>query len=194
MRRWEFFIFLFVLMGVSSAIIYWLGDDSPLSRTELAAHDPDFYMEDFTTLTMNQDGTPKNRLKALYMAHYPLEDTSELIKPTLEIFRETTPPVIVTSDKAWVTSDNQVILMRGNVNLLKFDQEGNQTLKVITTDVRVLVDEEYAETDQHATLIGTSSVTNAEGLRAYLQDDRLELLNNVQTQIDKGEQTLPILN
>lgn len=194
MRRWEFLIFLLILMGISSAVIYWLGDDNPLSRSELAAHDPDFYMEDFTTLTMNQDGTPKNRLNALYMAHYPLEDTSELIQPKLEIFRKSSPPVIVTADKAWVTSDNQVILMRGNVNLLKFDQEGNQTLKVITTDVRVLVDEEYAETDQHATLIGTSSVTNAEGLRAYLQDDRLELLNNVQTQIDKGQNTLPVLN
>lgn len=194
MRRWEFLIFLVLLVSISYALIYWLDEDSGFSRSELAAHDPDFYMEDFNTLTMNPDGSPKNRLHALYMAHYPLEDTTELIQPKLEIFRELTPPVVVTAEKAWVTSDNQVILMRGNVNLFKYDQEGNQTLKVITTDVRVLVDEEYAETDQAATLIGRSSVTNSEGLRAYLQEDRLEFLNDVHTQIDKGPTTLPVLN
>ena len=183
--RWKLALLLIVAAGFS----YWVlekltGDD--LTTINKLAHYPDYYMENFTTLTMNQDGNPKNRLHAVYMAHYPDDDTSELHEPELEIFRQDRQPIIVTADKGWVTSNNEVILLTGNVYLHQNDEFGNLKVELITEDVRVLVDQKYAETDQPATLISGRTVVNSIGMRAYLQEQRLEFLSNVRTTIESS--------
>jgi lipopolysaccharide export system protein LptC len=178
---------LALILIIAAGFSYWAleklsGDD--LTTLSKLAHYPDYYMENFTTLTMNQDGTPKNRLNAVYMAHYPDDNTTELHKPEYEIFRQDKPPIIVSADKGWVTSDNDVVLLKGNVYLHQNDDFGELKLELITEDARILVDQNYAETDKPATLIGKRSVINSIGMRAYLQEERMEFLSNVQTTIE----------
>ncbi len=165
---------------LGTLIFSWISDDPDLFGRGQAGHFPDYYMEHFSTLTMEQDGRPKNRLIAEYMAHYPDDDTIELINPRLEIYKEAKPPMIITSDKGWVTSNNKVILLTGDVDLWQDDDAGLRELEVITSDVRVLLDQDYAETDSHATIKKQNSVVDADGVRAYFKQNRLELLNNVQ--------------
>jgi len=181
--RWKLIIILVVVAGFSYWALEKLTEDDATKLNKLA-HYPDYYMENFTTLTMNQDGTPKNRLNAVYMAHYPDDNTSELHKPELEIFRIDRPPIMVTADNGWVTSNNDVILLSGNVYLHQNDEFGNLKVELIAEDARVLVDQKYAETDKAATLITKRSVTNSIGMRAYLQEQRMEFLSNVQTTIE----------
>ena len=184
--RWKITLILIVVAGLS----YWLlgkligGDDQTLTKL---AHYPDYYMENFNTLKMNVNGAPKNHLSASYMAHYPDDNTTELDYPVLEIFRENKLPINVSADKGWVTSSNEVILLIGNVRLYQVDNFGEISFELITKDARVLVDKEYAETDKHATLISKNSITNSEGIRIYLQEQRMEFLNNVQTTIEKNQ-------
>lgn len=178
---------LAIVLIAGALFSYWILEqltEDDVSRLNELAHYPDYYMENFTTLTMNQDGTPKNRLNASYMAHYPDDNTTELHDPELEIFQENKPPIIVNSDKGWVTSNNEVILLSGNVYLHQDDEFGERKIELITEDARVLVDQEYAETKKPATLISGRAVTKSIGLRAYLQEQRLEFLNDVHTTIE----------
>ncbi len=140
-------------------------------------------MENFNTLTMNQDGSPKNKLTAEYMAHYPDDDTMELINPRLLLYRIGKQPVLVSADKGWVTQDNEVILLTGEVRLREDNADGGRRFEIITSDVRILVSQEYAETDKPAELIGDRTNITATGVRAYLKENRLELLKNVHTTI-----------
>ncbi len=184
--RWKLTIILAIIAGFS----YWTLDkltDDDVTKLSKLAHYPDYYMENFTTLTMNQDGTPKNRLNAEYMAHYPDDNTSELHEPELEIYRQDKQPIYVESDMGWVTSNNDVILLSGNVYLHQNDNNGELKLELITEDARVLVDQKYAETDKAATLISKKSTTTSIGMRAYLQEQRMEFLNNVHTTIESSE-------
>jgi lipopolysaccharide export system protein LptC len=183
--RWKLALILVIIAGFSYWALDKLSEDGATKLSKLA-HYPDYYMENFTTLTMNQDGTPKNRLNAVYMAHYPDDNTSELHEPELEIFRQDKPPIIVQSEKGWVTSNNDVILLSGNVYLYQNDDNGVLKLELITEDARVLVDQKYAETDKAATLISKKSTTTSIGMRAYLQEQRMEFLNNVQTTIESS--------
>jgi len=180
--RWKLIVVLIVVAGFSYWALEKLTEDD-VSKLSKLAHYPDYYMENFTTLTMHQDGTPKNRLNAVYMAHYPDDNTSELHQPELEIFRVDRPPVFVSADNGWVTSNNDVILLSGNVYLHQNDELGDLKVELIAEDARVLVDQKYAETDNAATLITKRSVTNSIGMRAYLQEQRMEFLSNVQTTI-----------
>lgn len=187
--RWKLALILVIFAGVTYWTLDRLTGDNITELSKLA-HYPDYYMEYFTTLTMNQDGTPKNRLNASYMAHYPDDNTSELHEPKLEIFRKEKQPINVRSDTGWVTSNNDVILLDGNVYLHQYDDDGSTLkLELLAEDARVLVDEKYAETDNATTLISKKSTTTSIGMRAYLQEQRLEFLSNVKTTIESSEST-----
>ncbi|MDX1518593.1 MAG: LPS export ABC transporter periplasmic protein LptC [Gammaproteobacteria bacterium] len=178
-----------VLLGaalLSATAVNWLGNNPGLFSGQ-PGHYPDYYMENFSTLTMEQDGRPKNRLNAEYMAHYPDDDTIELTRPRLEIFRQGEMPIIITSDKGWVTSDNKVILLSGKVDLWQDDHEGERQLEVNTSEVRVLLDQDYAETDRHATIRKLNTIVDADGVRAYFKQNRLELLDNVRGKIEPNK-------
>ena len=180
--RWKVF-FALSLLALGSAWLLNRITDTESIEISVLRHDPDTYMHDLITLTMNQDGTPKNKLYADYMAHYPDDNTTELINPKLEIFRLGKPPTIITAEKGWVTEDNEVILLSGNTRLLQLDNEGNRELEIITSDVRVLMDQEYAETDKQATIFAKKTTIKSTGINAYFGEDRLELLHNVYTKI-----------
>jgi len=168
-------------IGSAWLLNYLAGKKS--TTTNALSHEPDYYMENFTTITMEEDGTAKNKLRAEYMAHYPDDNTTELLKPMLEVFRKDKLPIMIIADKGWVTADNEVILLSGNVKLWQDDEAGERKLEIITSDVKILMDQEYAETDKPATMTGKRMIVNSTGVRAYFKENRLELLHNVHGKI-----------
>lgn len=180
--RWKpAFVLLLLAAGSAWLLNNLTGTDT--TKTEVIGHDPDYYMENFTTTTMEEDGSLKNILSADYMAHYPDNDTTELHGPRLEVFRKDGAPVNIVAEKGWVTEGDEVILLSGNVKFWQDDKDGNRKIEIITTDVRILPKQEYAETDKPVKLISRRTTVNATGVRAYFDESRIELLNNVQAKI-----------
>jgi lipopolysaccharide export system protein LptC len=180
--RWKIIITL-SLLAMGSAWLLEILTDTESIEIPVLHHHPDTYMHNLITLTINQDGTPKNKLYADYIAHYPDDNTTELINPKLEIFRLDKPPTIITAEKGWVTEDNEVILLSGKTRLLQLNNAGDKELEIITSDVRVLVNQEYAETDKPTTIFGKKTIIKSTGINAYFGENRLELLHNVHTKI-----------
>ena len=79
-------IFLIITALGSAWLLKVVSQQRSTTETE-SFHEPDYYMEDFTTLTMRRDGTPKSSLYAVHMAHFPDNDTSELLQPEIELYR-----------------------------------------------------------------------------------------------------------
>lgn len=178
-----------ILLGALAVFSAWILNRLTVepSKTKTAVrHAPDYYMEDFTTLTMDEKGKPKNKLYAIYMAHYPDNDTSELLKPAMEFYRLQKPPLNVTADRGWVTENNTVVLLNGNVELREEDASGNPTLQVNTDKARVLVNQNYAETDEYAKIVSHKSTVTGIGMQAFFDESRLIVLSNVHTVINKN--------
>lgn len=179
-------IILILILAASAIGSSWLmnrisvTDTVPVASDQL---DPDYYMEDFTTITMDENGLPASKLYAVYMEHNPVDDTLELYEPDLEIFRQNGDPLMITADKGWVTNDNEVILLRGKVRMWIENTPGQTTMDVETTEVRVLLLEEYAETDQNATIVAKRMTVKGRGVRAHFDENRLEILNHEKTTI-----------
>lgn len=178
--RWETVIILLLVATASAWLLNKLTTGESTDTTEFR-HDPDYYMENFTTWSMGEDGVPKNILNADYMAHYPDSDTTELTNPRLEVFRDHKQPVNIIADKGWVTDGNEVILLSGKVRLWEEDAEGNIRMEITSTDVKILPELEYAETEKPATLTRGRITVNTTGMRAWMKESRIEFLNNVHT-------------
>lgn len=183
-RAW-WLLGLFGAAALSTWLLQHLSAERGVAE-EAVFHDPDYYMENFSTLTLEEDGRAKNRLRAVYMAHYPDNDTTELLKPTMEIYRVGRLPLFLSAERGWVTDNNNVVVLRGDVRLWEDDGAGRRVLQVDTTEVRVLLDSEYAETDRRAVIVSKSSTITGTGMRAYLKESRLEVVKHELTIIDSG--------
>ena len=179
-------LILALLIGAAAGsawLLNWLSP-GPGRGLPTDARAPDYYMEDFTTLIMNQDGNPKNRLSADYLAHYPHNNSTELVRPRMEIFRADELPLYIDAEKGRLAGDDDTILLYGIVKMWEYDDTGKPVLEVSTSHVKVLLDEEYAETANRATIVTGSAVITGTGMRAYLPESRLEVINHEKTTIN----------
>ena len=176
---------LFLAAGLTTWMLRYLSNERE-SADVGDFHDPDYYMEDFSTLTMEEDGRPKSRLRAVYMAHYPDNDTTELLQPIMEVYRIGRLPLFISAERGWVTDDNNVVVLRGAVRLWEDDAAGKRVLQVDTSAARVLLDSEYAESDQPAVIVSKSSTISGTGMRAYFKESRLEVVKHERTIIEAG--------
>ena len=179
-------LILALLIGAavfSAWLLNWLSADAG-GAVRADARAPDYYMEDFSTLTMDRDGKPRNRLSADYMAHYPHDNGTELVRPRMEIFRADESPLYIDAEKGRVEGDDDTISLYGIVKMREYDESGEPVLEVSTTNVKVLLEEEYAETDSYATIVTNTAVITGRGMRAYLPENRVEIINHEKTILD----------
>ena len=177
-------ILLLLLIGtlVTSWTLQRLVVD-PTRTYSRMAEEPDSYMEDFTTTLMDEQGQPKNRLQATYMASFNQKDTSELKLPRLEIYRIDQNPYQVSAKRGEVTSGNEVITLYDDVYILEQDAAGNPALEVETSKATFFPARDYAETDKYAKIVSGRFTVTGTGMRAHLNESRLEILSNVHTTI-----------
>ncbi len=170
---------LIVVVAASWFLLHWQQERErreALSRE----HTPDYYLEGFNTTEMGLDGLPKRRLKAARLEHYADDNTLELVAPELELSNPPEMPWRVVAEHAWVSADRNTVWLRGKVTAWRDFAEGGRELEVVTEQVKVLVDKQQAETDQHAILRRyPGSVMEGVGMRANLIEQRLQLFKQV---------------
>ncbi len=181
--RWRLPL-LMLCLALGSAWLLERLREKGTERQRVEQHHPDLYMENFVRLGMDEQGRLRNKLRASKLLHYPDDDTTELIRPRLQVISGDGIPLFVTADRAWATSDNEVILLYGEVRIWRNRPDGERELELITSDLKVLPEEQYAETEEPVTIIGDRMVTDATGLRADLARRRLKLLHKVRSRYE----------
>ena len=171
----------FVALG---ALTFWLWqqlDEGEKAVAKKKDHEPDYYLEHMVRRSMDETGAVRNILYADLVLHYPDDDSTELTKPRLEIYNGQQDPWYVIAETGWISSGNEVVLLHGEVEIWREGDEGERSFEVLTSELRVLPQEKYAETDNPATINSPTSVTTSIGLRANFAHDRLELLERVRS-------------
>lgn len=193
LNRWNIIFLLVVVAGVSTWVVNLLGTGNP-EQGRAANHQADYYMQQFSTSVMDTNGALKQKLSADYLEHYADDDTTELTQPRLELHHENRQPLHVKSEQGWLTSDNQVILLTGEVSFWQNNPDGIRVFDLYTRNVRLLTDQEYAETDQPVVFTSARARITAVGMRVHFKESRIELLNNVYTKILPGHSAVAVGN
>lgn len=175
---------LLAVLAVASSV--WL---AKLGQQEGRAapppgHSPDITMEEFEVTTMGEDGTPLRRLSAARMAHFTDTQTKELKNPHLVAYEDGAQPWHIASERGWVSADNDTLMLLGKVDIWRDYADGRREIHIETEDLRVLPEEEYAETALPVSISTPESLTHGTGMRAYLGEGRVQLLSDVKTTIE----------
>lgn len=143
--------------------------------------DPDFFLENFTTTTTDSSGAIKRQLSARRQLHFHDTDSNELTDPHLVLYHPERTPWHIESERGWISGTGEVVLLLGRVRAWRDDELGVRLIDIRTRDMRILPDTEYGETDKPVLIRSRGNETRGVGMRAYLQESRLELLSQVTT-------------
>ena len=159
-------------------------EESEIAPRRAAPHEPDYYVDNMVRRTLGIDGSLRNVLRATRVEHFPDDDSTELASPHLEIYNGPSEPWHVIADHGWISSGNDVVLLHGEVEIWRYGAGGEREYQVLTTELRVLPGEQYAETDNPTIIVTPATVTHAIGMRANFAHDRLELINRVRSRYE----------
>jgi lipopolysaccharide export system protein LptC len=177
LRKW----FVPLLVAAIAGLSYWLFSKQPvekplpLSRVQTA---PDSFMENFSTLILDEQGQPHYELRAAHMAHYPDDDHSEFNTPHFTVHRPDGRRWEVWAEQGRAQNGAEQVLLSGEV-LVQQRVDDSTRLEIRTRDLRVYPRDDYAETDEHTVIIRGEGRLQSEGLRADFRAGQLQLLSQV---------------
>ena len=133
------FISLFGILGLLSIWLqFGLIQQEQVVFDGNERHDPDYYIENFTAIGMDEKGERRYVLEAERLVHYPDDDTALLDNPHIIQYEVDGPPRHIYSESGWVSSNGNEVLLTGNVRVIQ-----NTGGENITTDkMKVYLDRE----------------------------------------------------
>ncbi len=176
--------FLPLLVVLVAGLSVWLFQGQPdkgpmvTPQTRSVA---DSFMENFTTQVLDEQGRPQYQLQATYMAHYADDDRSEFTQPQFTAFRPDGQRWTAVAEAGRAENGSEQIFLDGTVIIQRYpDATTSANLQIRTRNVRVQPADDYAETDQTATIVHHDKDTlKAVGLQVYFREGQVQLLSQV---------------
>jgi lipopolysaccharide export system protein LptC len=159
-------VILAILALGSSWLVSLISDEDEITSSE--EHKMDYYLNNFTTTMMGEDGKPDKKLSAKRMVHFPDDDTTELDEPNITIFEESAPKWIIKSEDGWLSGDGKLLLLQGKVTMDRPKTAGSEPISIVTRNLRVQPKQDYAETEEPITITQTNSWIKSKGMQAWL--------------------------
>ena len=176
-------VLLLILFALGALLLSnWLfrqAEDKRERREQVSRHIPDYFLNDFTATTMGPQGRPEYRLSAVRMEHYPDTDTAELTQPRIVLYESGEENWHARADSGRVGPGGELVYLSGDVEILQPSEAGKPSRMLVTDYVRIYPQRDYVETDAPVTLTGPQTRIQGVGMRAYLEQERLELLSDV---------------
>jgi lipopolysaccharide export system protein LptC len=183
MRTW---LPLFVIVALISAVV-WFADSPPPEllgkRPTPKAQDraPDLVIREARTRHFNLEGNLAYRVDAEQITFYQFgrRDRANLTEPRI-LFYQGEHPKWQTESRSGVAHNNgQRVVLRGDVHINELPGPGGIVLD--TEEITIKPRQEYAETDKVVTISAGPNRTRGTGLRAFLNQDRVEILSEVES-------------
>ncbi|MBR9910535.1 MAG: LPS export ABC transporter periplasmic protein LptC [Gammaproteobacteria bacterium] len=105
-------------------------------------------------------------------------ERTEIENPDITLITIGSPPWKATADSGRTTENGQVVELMDNVKLRQTEST-DRAVELTTTHLLIKPEQQYAETDKPVTIRSVNDITHATGMRAYLEQDRIQLLSNV---------------
>ena len=178
-RRMLLLIGLVALLALATN---WLSrkSESRPPKSAAARHIPDYFIKGLESTVTDTTGRPSHQLRADALLHYPDDDTTELERPDITVLgNEKASRWHATAERGKVESQQHQILLVGNVRLKQY---GSSKMSLQTDWLRINSEQHYAETRAPVTLQSAGTQLQGIGMKAYGDEQRLQLLSEVRGQ------------
>ena len=154
-----------------AAISFWALEvtrrSSDESQPKGARSDPDYFVEDFSYTRLAPDGKAQYLVSGSKLIHYPTDDSSVVLKPTVRSYSDKRDPMTLQAKRARITKDQREVHLYENVSMERPQAKGSEPLQIESDYMLALPDEDIVKTDRQVTirlggskLVGTGMVAD----------------------------------
>ncbi|MFZ2163024.1 MAG: LPS export ABC transporter periplasmic protein LptC [Sideroxyarcus sp.] len=163
------------------AATWWLNQQvQPLPQVQSQQrHDIDYYIDNFSAVTLNTQGQPRYTLSAEKLWHYPDDDTTHLQMPQLTSLFADRPPTLTSAQTGKLSSKGEDVFLYDEVRIVRpaFGNTGEQ--RFATDYLHVVPDRDWAESDQSVVMTNQFNVIRAVGMELDNKARTAKLLSRV---------------
>lgn len=180
------FVVLGVLALLLAAVGYWnISPESFMDQPSAAVDESaiDFYAINARSVQYLPDGKLQYEMTADKVEHIKATDVTMLTTPDLQMYRGALFPWHVQSKTGEVSPGGEQVELIDSVRVARTDEK-NRTTIITSSRMTVFPQKQYAQTEQAVRIDGAGGVTTAKGMKAYLNDSKINLLSNVRGQYE----------
>ncbi len=177
-----------VLLGLFAALTFWLAQvvEPPAPKRDGSTrHDPDIIVENFSALSLGEDGQPRYALAAVKMTHHPDDDSTDLERPHFTRFNATAAPLHALSQRGTVSKDGKEISLYDNVQVIREAYGDKSELVLRTSSLHIVPDKELATTDRPVTIDDAHTHITGVGLKLDSKTQLFKILSRVKVRYEK---------
>ncbi|MBK8534029.1 MAG: LPS export ABC transporter periplasmic protein LptC [Candidatus Competibacteraceae bacterium] len=171
---------LALLAGLSYGLL-WLVESSLREPDPAESQAPVLTIERFRAVRMNIAGMKEYVVEAPRLQQLPGQSGTRIEQPALDWYQPDgqTREWRLQAEQAWGAADQQTLRLEGAVTMVRTAASGKLPMTVITRDILIRPAEHYAETAAPVQVVTPGGELRAVGMRAWLNQQRLELLSEV---------------
>ena len=160
---------------------WWLNQQvQPLPQVQSQQrHDIDYYIDNFSAVTLNTQGQPRYTLTAEKLWHYPDDDTTHLQMPKLTSLYTDRPPTLTSAQTGMVSSKGDDVFLYDEVRIVRPASGSSSEQRFATDYLHVVPDRDWAETDQSVVMTNQYNVIRAVGMELDNKARTARLLSRV---------------
>lgn len=134
-----FLVVISALVSLSLWLQFGIIHTPAVAVEEMQTHDPDYYVNNFTAIGMDDNGHRKYVLEAERLVHYPDDDTALLDNPHIIQYEPGQAPKHTYAESGWISSDGDEVLLTGNVRVIQGRGEDGAGGIMTTNKLRILL-------------------------------------------------------
>ncbi|MDD1620275.1 MAG: LPS export ABC transporter periplasmic protein LptC [Methylococcaceae bacterium] len=181
LTRQEFRLYLIVaaVALLSWGLVQW--NEERDVQIKIAENSPDFFSSGYYKKQMDSEGLPKNELLADKMLHYNADGSTHLEKPIMTLYgANRQSPWVIKAESGIMAADGDNLQLNGKTFINREPSKGVTALTVNTSDLRVKLSSNYAETSAWAEIISPPNKTSGTGMEVtFVSPVHLKLLAKV---------------
>ncbi len=173
---------LYIYVVLAALITWWMQQLYEQRQTEIkiAGNSPDFFSSGYYKKEMDLQGLPKSVLVADKMQHYKSDGSTHLEKPMITLYNPDAEPWVIQAEKGIMAADGDHLQLNGHTVINREASKHASALKVTTSDLRVTLSKNYAETNAWAELVSPPNITSGTGMEVtFVSPIHLKLLSKV---------------
>ena len=143
-------LFPLLLMLLLALLTFWLErtvreESAPVAQR---SHDPDYVVERFIITDFNRAGVAESSLTATKMAHFPDDDSTELLAPRVVQSRPDLPRLTLSADRGTLSQDGEEVFLYDNVLMVRAAGAGSTEARMQTNFLHLVRGRSLVRTDR----------------------------------------------
>ena len=168
-----------IILPLLAIFTIWLlsGEEDKVDKTQpKISFSSDYAVTNFVMSVMDENGKLSRVVSGQEMAHYPHDDSTEIIFPVATLIEHEKDTWIISSNEGHTQGKGDDILLTGNVIITR---EINNEIELRTEKLNIDTVNSTAYTDLAVTLKAPQGTTDGVGMHASFNDKTINLHSKV---------------